>query len=165
MPNLPATLRKRLSGAPRLAVLAIGSRLRGDDAAGLLAADALAAARKSRRPRTRLKIFFGETVPENLTGEIRRFRPTHLVLLDAADFGRRAGTVQLIEPEATRSNPSLSTHALPIHLLTDYLRDSLGCKVFIIGIQPASSRFDAAPSAAVQRAARRVAAAILKALA
>jgi hydrogenase 3 maturation protease len=164
VPNLPATLRKRLSGAPRLAVLAVGSRLRGDDAAGLLAADALAAARKSRR-RTRLKIFFGETVPENLTGEIRRFRPTHLLLLDAADFGRRAGTVRLIEPEEARSNPSLSTHALPLSILTDYLRDSIGCEVFIIGIQPASSQFDAPPSAAVQRAARRVAAAILKALA
>ena len=39
--SLKETLRRRLDGARRVAVLAVGSRLRADDEAGLLAADAL----------------------------------------------------------------------------------------------------------------------------
>jgi hydrogenase 3 maturation protease len=187
MPNLPQTLRRSLKDAARVAVLVLGSSLRGDDAAGLLVADALDEARKKPKPgRPRLKVFRGETAPENLTGPIKALRPTHLVVVDAADFGARPGAVRLLAHDAAPATcaegatgeglggsetgrlaggVSFSTHNLPVGVLTEYLRHSIGCEVIVIGIQPGSCDFGKEPSPAIRRAAGRTAAAILKALA
>ena len=102
MQRLKTLLKKRLEGARKVAVLAMGSKLRGDDAAGLLAAENLARATRRKRLQRPLKVFIGDTAPENLTGEIKKFRPTHLVILDAVDMGRRPGTAELIEPDVCR---------------------------------------------------------------
>jgi hydrogenase 3 maturation protease len=156
-----------------VAVLALGSRLRGDDIAGLLAAETLKAALKPPRGSTRrlaprgrrVKIFLGETAPENLTGEIKRFKPTHLVVIDAAESGLKPGELSLIEVAATGSGGALSTHNLPISVLTDYLQKSTGCACLVLGIQPASIHFGAEPTAAVLRAAARLAAHLAEAMA
>jgi hydrogenase 3 maturation protease len=180
----------------------VGSRLRGDDIAGLHAAETLKAALKTaRRTREglspfpavrkrglslsgergqspsrrsarrgqppsvrRVKIFLGETAPENLTGEIKRFRPSHLVVIDAAEAGHKPGHLSLIEVSAIGSGGALSTHNLPISVLTDYLQKDTGCQVLVLGIQPASIHFGAEPTAAVLAAAERLAAALAAAL-
>ena len=82
-PSLSRRLRARLDKASRIAVLAVGSSLRGDDAAGLLTARRLQKLRWPKRPS--VKVLLGETAPENLTGEIRAYQPTHLVVIDAID--------------------------------------------------------------------------------
>jgi hydrogenase 3 maturation protease len=147
-----------------VAVLALGSRLRGDDVAGLHAAAALKAAFKPPRGR-RVKIFLGETAPENLTGEIKRFKPTHLVVIDAAESGHKPGHLSLIEVAAIGSGGSLSTHNLQISVLTDYLQKSTGCACLVLGIQPASIHFGAEPTAAVLKAAARLASHLAAAMA
>jgi hydrogenase 3 maturation protease len=158
VPSLPDLLRSRLAGARRIAVLAVGSPLRGDDAAGLLAARELQRLLDARpKAAVDCAVFVGETAPESFTGEIRRFRPTHVVILDAADFGGAPGEAALIDPEAIRGNPSLSTHNLPMSLLTKYLAAELGCAVMIVGIQPARSRFGDPVSEAVAAGARNLA--------
>jgi hydrogenase 3 maturation protease len=164
MTHLKTRLTKVLQRAERIAVLAVGSRLRGDDAAGLLAADELAKAVKSAKQRGRLAIFLGETAPENLTGPIRQFNPTHLIVIDAADMGQRPGSIAIIEPGATGANASFCTHALPINILTDYLRDSTGCRATIIGIQPATREFGREPSSSVRSAAIQLSALIAAAV-
>ena len=163
--NLRLTLTRKFKGARRLAVLGVGSDLRGDDVAGLLAADAVQEFLKRRRPAgVRVAVFHGCTVPENLSGEIRRFRPTHLVILDAADVGRRPGTVELLDPDSPTLNPSASTHGLPIPILASFFRNSIGCEVVLVGIQPGGRAFESPPSKAVSAAASRVGKAILAAL-
>ncbi len=156
MANPKSILKKRLEGAERVAVLAVGSRLRGDDAAGLLAAEELAAILGPRRDRSRIAILIGEATPENLTGEIKRFQPTHLVVIDAADIGAKPGTFRVLEA-ADISAVSASTHNLPISLLTGYLQQCVGCNVLVIGIQPKACGFDEPISAEVAQAARSVA--------
>jgi hydrogenase 3 maturation protease len=160
--GLKETLRQRLDGARRVAVLAVGSRLRGDDEAGLLVADALET--RDQPTRIPLSIFMGETTPENLTGEIRAYSPSHVVIVDAADLGKRPGTVELVPPDAPSLSTSASTHSLPLEVLANYLRTTVGCDVVILGIQPASIDFGLPPCPAVRQAARRAAAAIVQTL-
>lgn len=99
MTNLKATLKKRLNKAKRIALLGVGSKLRCDDAAGILVAEQLEKERRKVKFQQSLKVFIGATAPENLTGEIKRFKPTHLIIIDSADLGKPAGAVQLISAD------------------------------------------------------------------
>jgi hydrogenase 3 maturation protease len=106
-----------------------------------------------------LELFFGATAPENLTGEIKKFAPSHLIIIDAADTSREAGAIEVISPEQV-GGISFSTHMMPIKILVDYLLDSIKCKVMIIGIQPKTLEYNAPPSPEVKTSIRQVAAAI-----
>jgi hydrogenase 3 maturation protease len=169
MESLQTSLRRRLKDARRVAVLAIGSPLRGDDAAGLRVAEQLRRIRKQKRFKaaqpSSVRVFLGETAPENLTGQIKKFRPTHLVILDAADARRKKpGSITLFRHDLLRGGSSISTHNLPVNILVEYIRQSVPCKVLILGIQPESHEFGRPLSAPVQRAARRAAEALAAAL-
>jgi|GEM_PF-1075633 len=139
MPRLKKKLQTLLKNARRVAILGIGSELRGDDIVGLLVLDHLRKLKTksvgccphgkskivagvddpgpaSARPATVFgcpnrasrsgpifKFFNGGTAPENLTGEIRRFKPSHLIMIDAVELGKRPGTIALID-----INPNIS---------------------------------------------------------
>jgi hydrogenase 3 maturation protease len=157
-------LEQRCAGARRIAVLGVGSDLRGDDAAGLLVARQIErAAAKARAESAKpgrgpaFRVFHGGTTPENLTGEIRRWAPTHLVIVDAADFGGEPGAIRLIDPEDA-GGVSFSTHSLPLSVLASYIQSQAPCEIMLLGIQPASVEFGAPVSAKVRSAARKVSA-------
>ena len=88
MQTLATILRKRLDDAKKIAVLGIGSELRADDAAGLLVAKQI---RMSFPQSQRVKIFLGHTAPENLISQIKKFKPLHLIIIDALDMAKRPG--------------------------------------------------------------------------
>ncbi len=114
-------------------MLAVGSELRGDDAVALEVAAALTG---FSRPHGRFALFLGGTTPENLTGPMRRFAPSHLLVLDAADLGAPPGSIELLEAERL-TRMTFCTHALPLQTIIDYvLTSSPGCEVTLIGIQP-----------------------------
>jgi hydrogenase 3 maturation protease len=164
-------LAEELRQARRLAVVGIGSELRGDDCAGLLVIRELRAALGRSRPAA-LRLFDGGTAPENLTGAILRWQPSHILLVDAADLGLQPGAVKLIAPEQI-AGLSFSTHALPLKLLADYLSQAPGGsadanapverRVLIVGLQPGRTDFGRAPSVEIKGAARRLAREILRA--
>lgn len=157
----PYGLGAALRSAHRIAVVGIGSDLRGDDIAGILVIRELrAAAGRSRSPG--LRLFDGGTAPENLTGEILRYKPSHILLIDAADLGLKPGTIKLIEP-GNIGGISFSTHVLPLKILADYLARSHDCQVTVLGIQPGRTDFGRTPSREIQQAARRLARDILRA--
>jgi hydrogenase 3 maturation protease len=161
---LKKILKDRLCAAKNIAVLGIGSALRGDDAAGTLAAENLkrSAAKKARG--RKLKVFLGSTAPENLTGEIKRFKPSHLIIIDTADLRKKPGSVFVFKPESVGQGVSFSTHKMPAKILVDYLVKSTGCEATIIGIQPESVDFGRPPSKAAVAAARKTALAIAEAI-
>ena len=165
MPIPPTLLRQTLQGDERVAVLGVGSSLRGDDVAGLLAAQQVQSLSRLQRRRVRLAVFLGQTAPENLTGPIKSFRPTHLIVIDAADMGQAPGYIQAIDPMRVADVGSCSTHTLPLNVLTGYLQDALNCRVLIIAIQPRSCEFGQPPCPAVVSAASRAARYILQELA
>ncbi|MFA5255840.1 MAG: hydrogenase maturation protease [Candidatus Omnitrophota bacterium] len=163
MQSLKRELKARLKGAKRVAVLGVGSELRGDDIAGILVLEALKKSKKIK-PSIRLKTFEGSTAPENLTGEIKVFKPTHLIIVDTADIGESPGSVLLLRADEVGRGISFSTHKIPPKILIDYLTHSLKCEIVIIGIQPRSIGFGRNMSKAVISSSRSVAGSILEAL-
>lgn len=130
---LKATLRllKKPDTAQRIAVVGIGSELRGDDAAGLLVARTLGSLLAGHDS---VLILEGGTAPENVTGALRYFRP-HLVLLaDAAQFNAPPGTVRWLDWRAA-AGFGASTHAGSLSMVGQYLSAQLGCEVALLGIQ------------------------------
>lgn len=113
----------------RVSVLGIGSPIRQDDAVGLLIIDIL---ENSKLGDTLL--IKTETVPESYTGTIRDFNPTHVIMIDAADFGGKAGESRII-PINLIGGVTISTHSLPLHIFADFIRKSIHAKVALIGIQ------------------------------
>lgn len=142
MKDLKKLLKHKLKDAKRIAVFGIGSELRGDDAAGILAAKEIKAVPCKS---SNLKIFLGATAPENLTGEIKKYKPTHLVIIDSAEIGKKPGTIALLEPDKIEG-VAFSTHRLPLNIMADYLRKFINCEIIIIGIQPKSLEFGSKPS-------------------
>ena len=152
MQKLIQGLKIRLKAANRIALLGVGSQLRGDDAAGILVADALS---KKICKKNNLKVFFGHTAPENLTGEIKKFKPQHLIIIDSADMGKKAGEVSLIDISDLRG-VTFSTHQLPVEIMADYLMQATGCHISIIGIQPKQLKFDSQVSQEILKSVKQL---------
>lgn len=154
-PSLPLTLKRSLEGAARIAILAVGSDLRADDAAGLLVGRRLE--ELSWPPKPKVEIFFGETAPENLTGVIRQYQPTHLIVLDAAQAGAKPGSINVTDLGHARSGAVYCTHNLPLTVMLGYLRNLTSCQTIILGIEPKSLEFGGSVSPIIERSARQLA--------
>lgn len=148
---------KKLKKAERIAILGVGSDLRADDAAGELVLEKLKALPGVASAKPEVRLFFGETAPENLTGEIRKFNPSHIIIIDSADMGQKPGSVELI-PLENIGGISFSTHRIPTKVMVDYLLNLLKCDVTMIGIQPKSVSFGEAVSEEVKHSADQIAA-------
>jgi hydrogenase 3 maturation protease len=155
MLSLKKTLKSKLKDARRVAILGVGSDLRGDDVAGILVAEQFSKQRPKVNQRVKVRVFIGATAPENLSGQIKKFNPTHLVIVDSADLDKLAGQVRLIERQEL-DGISFCTHRLPLKVMVDYLTQSIGCATIIIGIQPKTISFGSRPSKVVERAAAKV---------
>jgi len=129
--TLEIILKNKLKTAKKVVLLGVGSDLRGDDAAGMLVAGRL---------KSSLKVVFGSTAPENMTGEVRRLQPTHLIIVDAAQMGKKAGAIEVIEPNRVE-DVIFTTHQLPLNILARYLKYEVGCEVILVGIQPKTLKF------------------------
>jgi hydrogenase 3 maturation protease len=178
MLSLKKELKIRLRGARRVAILGIGSPLRGDDALGLffikelkllfnpLRSQQAASGRKPPRVRggftkttkpVPLKLFSCGTTPESCTGEIKKFKPSHIIIVDAFDMGKEVGSISIIDAKkksangsaslamslkcSQSANVSFSTHAMPLKILVDYLSHYLNPEIIFIGIQAKNTEF------------------------
>jgi hydrogenase maturation protease HycI len=158
-PLLVAALRERLGEARSVALLAVGSDLRKDDAAGLLVGRALDA-----DPVPRLTVVEGSTAPESVTGVIRTLGPSHLLVVDAAEFGETPGSIALIDAEDV-AGTSFSTHMLPLAIVLRYLVEACpGLEVLVLGIEPTDATFGFEQSPPVLAAVDVAATAIREAL-
>jgi hydrogenase 3 maturation protease len=156
-------LKQKLENAKRVAILGIGSELRGDDAAGILTAQQVEKTIKKKTTTPQVRVFIGDTAPENLTGEIKRYQPTHLIIIDSADLDIDPGEIRLINPEQI-GGTSFCTHMLPTSVLIDYLNQSFKFEIIAIGIQPKTLTFGSPPTKEVVAAAKLLADTIAKLL-
>jgi hydrogenase 3 maturation protease len=154
MPPPFPKLAEALAGARRIAVVGVGSDLRGDDVAGVLVARRLAAWAQRERCEG-LAAFMGGAAPENFTGEIVRFAPDLVVLVDAAHLGKEPGAVELIPAESV-GGLSFSTHMLPVPIFLDYVTARTGARSLVLGIDIVQKEVLAPISPPVERAVRRV---------
>lgn len=173
MQDLTRELQSRLKGAKKIALLGVGSEFRADDAAGMLVAERvdketrkqknLPARQAGKKTSVALKAFLGATAPENLTGEIIKFKPSHLIIIDTADLKQKPGTILLLDAKDLGEGVSFSTHKLPPKVMMDYFIQSLKCKIMLIGIQPKSIVFGKAVSREVLSSVKEVSKAVMHA--
>lgn len=157
MKDLKTLLQQRFKGAKRITVLGIGSDLRGDDAAGMLIAEELDKFRKRTTLKVKVKVLFGATAPESLTGAIKKTKPTHLLIIDAADTNKAPGTVVALDAQ-TVGGVSFSTHSLPLKIMIDFLLKDCPCAVTVLGIQPKDLDFGSAVSVPVRKSIKEISA-------
>lgn len=112
---------------------------------------------KKVKKRLPIKLFSCETVPENYTGEIKKFKPTHIIIIDAAEMGREAGEICLLDKEEKSVEASFSTHRPHRKALIEYLCRSLNCRIISICIQVKTIQFGAPLSREVEKAVRKIA--------
>jgi hydrogenase 3 maturation protease len=128
----PRQLANKLRGANKIYVLGIGMNWKSDDRLGIALAQALA---KKLPLCPDIRVSSGGEAPENFTGAIRAFAPSHVILLDAVDHGLKPGTVFLAD-ERSIAVGDMTSHHLPLKLLMRFLGASLPCRVILIGVQP-----------------------------
>lgn len=138
---------------PRLAVVGIGQRLRGDDGAGPAVVGRLA----GLLPDASLLLLDAGHAPENCLGPIIRFRPDVILLIDAARGDGAPGTTVWLRPEEAEGRGG-STHTLSLAMLAGYLAAESGAAVHILGIEPANVAFGEGLSPAVEQAVAEVSA-------
>jgi hydrogenase 3 maturation protease len=144
--------------AQRLAVLGAGSTLRGDDAAGMRIVEALQA-EFDLKQYPQLLLCPGETAPENYSGKIRQFQPTHFLVIDAADVNAPPGSIVEIRPEDV-GGPTFCSHMLPLRVMIRYLSQETGTDVTLLGIQYKSIEFDTGMTDEVQAAVNELSCAL-----
>jgi len=163
MKSLDDFLNERLNGAKKLAVLGAGSLLHADDAAGTIIAQKLQETFGGESPET-LLFCAGETAPENFSGKLKRFRPEHLLVIDAADLGKEPGFIAEIRPEDV-GGPTFCTHMLPLRVMIEYLAMETGTGVTLLGIQTGSIAFDGEMTEAMRDAVDEIMAALTRVIA
>ncbi|RLE50204.1 MAG: hydrogenase maturation peptidase HycI [Candidatus Methanomethylicota archaeon] len=127
-----------LRSAEKIVIMGIGNELRRDDALGVIIARELK--RKLKGIKNVLVIDCGE-VPENFLGVIERFKPTHVIIIDAIEIGAEPGTLGIISGDQVMHYPTISTHRISPHILISYIEEIVGAKTIIIGIQPENIDF------------------------
>jgi hydrogenase 3 maturation protease len=119
----------------RQILLTVGNSMMGDDGAGPLLAQ-----RCRDNPIEGWAVLEGGTMPEDALHLIRQAKPERVVVVDAADFGEKAGEVRIIDPETIAEMFMVSTHSLPLNFLIDELKTFVP-EVTFVGIQPAMVAF------------------------
>jgi len=152
-----------LRDAERVLVLGIGNEIRADDAVGTYAARMLCRAFTQIRLRVPCLAFPGGAAPENFIGPTLEFDPTHIVLVDAMDWGAPVGSVSSVDP-ASLGGVSLSSHSMPLGVLRDYLVRSGCAKLLVLGVQPSTIELGRDMSREVRSSGRRIVRAILRTL-
>jgi hydrogenase 3 maturation protease len=159
--DLSSCLQAFLSGATRVAVLGVGSEDRGDDGVGMRVASLVKAMMGESRW---VRVFQGHTAPENLTGEIKGFGPSHLLVVDAARLGTEPGKAAFLSEDQIGGAP-LATHTLPLGVMFSYLRDTFPkLKIGVVGIEPGDTAFGKRMSVGLELAAVAAFAAIAEAI-
>ncbi|MFA5266961.1 MAG: hydrogenase maturation protease [Methanoregula sp.] len=130
------SLEGRIKNTGRLAIVGIGDELNPPDRLGMFTAQVIG---EQKIPG--VEVFFAGTVPESITGPLRRYRPDHVLFLDSADMDVRPGAIALIEPEQIHASP-LSTHVLPLSVVMEYVGRETGAGITLLGIQPDLSGTD-----------------------
>ena len=97
-----------------------------------------------------------ETVPESFIGPITEFKPSHILIIDAALLDLKPGSSKLIEPGQMAAVPSISTHALPLRIFCEYLKGTLEAKIALLLIQPRDTSFGEGLTVEVEKTAEHL---------
>jgi hydrogenase 3 maturation protease len=152
-------LKKWLADAKKIVIAGIGNPICSDDYVGLKIVEQL----KGKLPETVL-LLECETVPESYLLDIEEFKPTHLLLIDAAFLGLRPGEASLVNAEKMADSSAITTHLLPLRIFCDYVKQATGAKIALLLIEPKSVDFNEGLTAEAQEASERLTKILLRLL-
>ncbi len=140
-----------LRGADRVLLVGLGNESRGDDGAGVLVARRMEARASSRFRVMNLGEALGRLLPDATD-----FMPSHIIIVDAAIFGAKSGSVRPMELDEMEAAHSSSTHDLPISVAVGLVTSETHSKSIAIGIQPKEVGIGHEMSSDVRDACERV---------
>ncbi|MEM3828932.1 MAG: hydrogenase 3 maturation endopeptidase HyCI [Conexivisphaerales archaeon] len=144
-------LKDWFSGAERVVVAGIGNPIRMDDFVGVKVVRDL-----QGKVSEKVLLIECETVPESFLQQMADFKPSHVLLIDAAVMGLEPGDCRLVKPEHLRVFPAISTHMFPLRVFCDYLAETVGAKIALLLIEPKNTDFGEGLSGEVEAAAKRI---------
>jgi len=146
--DIEADLKNWLSNAQRVVIAGIGNPLRKDDFVGVEIVRNL-----QNRVSQSVYLIECETVPESFIEPITEFKPTHILIIDAAMLNLKSGSSKLIEPGQMVNQRAISTHALPLRIFCEYLAKTTGAKIALLVIQPRDAGFGEGLTAELRKTA------------
>lgn len=141
---------------PKVLIIGVGNRMRGDDAFGTMAIDRLQ--KSPDLPPNWLLIDAGE-VPENALGLVEKEKPARVLLIDACDWGVQPGEVRFFNSDELEKLPirMLSTHGVPLSFWVRMTKlDHPSVMIELLGVQAAELTFDAALTPQVAAVLERI---------
>ncbi|MCW4043969.1 MAG: hydrogenase 3 maturation endopeptidase HyCI [Candidatus Bathyarchaeota archaeon] len=149
--NLREELAKWLTDSKRVVVAGIGNPIRMDDFVGVKIVQNL----QGKVPEN-VYLIECETVPESFLQPITEFKPTHVLLVDAAVLGLKPGEVRLVDPERATAFPAISTHVLPLRIFCEYITATTKAKIALLLVEPGNVEFGEGLTLEVQAAAEKI---------
>lgn len=139
-----------------LVVLGMGNELRGDDAVGLVVVRDL-----KKFSGANLSVFDGQTAPEIFIKPICELKPSHVLIVDAAELKEKPGTWRLLS-KAEIDTGLFTTHMIPATDIAKEIEQRCDAQVGFLGIQPKSRNVSLSLSDECNGAAKNVAAEIIE---
>jgi len=144
-------LKNWFAEAKKIVVAGIGNPIRSDDYVGLKIVENL----RGKVPET-VCLLECETVPENYLSEIEKFKPTHVLLVDAAFLELKPGEASLVNAERMMDYSAISTHALPLKIFCEHLKKATDAKIALLLIEPKNVEFGEGLSVEVEAQAEKL---------
>ena len=153
-------LKKWFATAEKVVVAGIGNPIRRDDFVGIKIVQDL----KGKVPKN-VYLIECETVPESFMEDIIDFRPSHVLLVDAAILGLKSGDTRLVFPEQVTDFPAITTHVLPLRIFCEFITNMTEAKIALLLIEPENTEIGEELTPRVQAAAEKITHILLKCLA
>jgi len=134
--DIQSSLKEWLSRAERVVIAGIGNPFRRDDFVGVEIVRNL-----QNRVSQSVYLIEAETVPESFIAPITKFKPTHILIIDAGLLNQKPGTSKLADSKQLMRKSSISTHTLPLRIFCDYLTETTAAKIALLVIQPQDTSF------------------------
>jgi hydrogenase 3 maturation protease len=157
--NVQKELKKWFSDARKVVVAGIGNPIRMDDFVGVKIVQNL-----QGEVSERVYLIECETVPESFIQQIIDFRPSHVLLIDAAILGLEPGDARLINPDQLTMFPAVSTHMLPLRIFCECLAKTTDAKIALLLIEPKATEFGEGLTLEIETSAQKIVSALLKVL-
>ena len=121
----------------KLALVGLGHPLRGDDYVGSYIMKGIIKTSGGMLS-DRVFLFDAEDNLERVITRLSRIGPKQVVFIDACEMGARPGETKLLSVDET-SYPFFTTHGIPLKVLAE--RILMGCRVWVLAIQPDETEF------------------------
>jgi len=157
--NISKNLKQWLSKAEKVVVVGIGNPIRSDDFVGVRVIQGL-----EGKVSKNVFLVECETVPEGSIQTILDFDPTHVLLIDAAILGLKAGESRLMYTEQLKDSPAFSTHALPLRIFCELIRKAGKAKIGLLLVEPKNADFGEGLTPEVEATARSIINVLLRSL-